>query len=363
MATSRRYHGQYDHETLARARAQDELERFVHGLTQQYAPAVLESLLRALGDASTRLVNEPPLVAAMRFRDTALRCLRISGLSAGALQELVVENTEGATTELAPSASLERLFDRAILVFGLRRGGNHAITEWLRGHFPAEATLYLNSAEPSLFETSAGALTIDRDKYFGLRVEPGVRVLVVGYENIDPAAYPLAYNRRVAVRTDAVVVLRDYPNTAASIVKQAHDDPAFAYRFRIRDLLDLWPRYASYFATKAFGCTYVSFNEWFTSLSARSAIARDLDLEPSDRGLNSVSSFGLGSSFDGVNLDGRAQEMDVLGRWRQMLEDPLFRFLLVADPDALEFSRALFGEFPFTREVLLDAWREGKVPS
>ncbi|WP_340561689.1 hypothetical protein [Streptomyces sp. GSL17-111] len=344
-------------EELEHARTDNERERALHDLTQVLPAPELEQVLRSLGGPETRLAGLPPLSAAVRFVDTGLEHTRAKRLSAADVHAAAATVAAGRGQPDVPAP--QPLFERAIFVFGLRRGANHAISEWLRGHFDEAEVCYLNSAEISLFETEGNTLTVDRDTYRRLPVDPGKRVLIVGYENLDPAHFPLRHNARVARRSDVVVVLRDFPNTAASIARQADDDPAFAYRYRIRDLLDLWKRYADYFARRAFGHTYIAFNSWFSDPDERRAISRRLGLDHTDEGLNRVSPYGEGSSFDGLHHDGRAQDMAVLGRWESMLDDRLFQFLLLADEEALEADQRLFGGFPHTRADLLRRWRAG----
>lgn len=250
------------------------------------------------------------------------------------------------------------LFDRAFFLFGLRRGGNHAILEWLRGHFDENKVWHLNDADMSLLETDGKQLTVDRIRYSKMPVPSGKTILIVGYENIDPMLFPLAHNARIAHRSDVVVVLRDYPNNAASIVKQAYSDPAWAYSRRISGFPELWKRYAEYLESGAFGHTYISYNKWFVDLEGRRDISRSLGLKHSDRGLGVVNPAGRGSSFEGMRRAGRAQEMNVLNRWQGMFDHDLFQFLLLADDDVLEMSRRLFGGFPHSRAELLARWRE-----
>lgn len=336
------------------ARLDDVLERTVHGLTEQLSPAQLESVLASLGASSVALQDQPPLSAAVLFRDAALVHARSTGLNASALATAVhdVVSDGRAPSELTPQ------FDRAIFVFGIRRGGNHAISEWLHGHFDYDEITYVNSAEISAFcLNGGGTLSVDKDTYDAVPLEAGKKVLIVGYENLDPAHFPFSHNAAIAHRSDVVVVLRDFPNTAASIVRQARDEPSFAYRYRIRDLLDLWSRYAAYFEQGAFGYRYVSFNAWFNDVRSRRAISAALGLEHSDRRLNSVSQYGLGSSFDGPDHDGQGQQMAVLGRWASLMDDALFQFVLLADEEALERNARLFGTFPHGREQLLERWR------
>ncbi|MET8677097.1 hypothetical protein ABZW18_05725 [Streptomyces sp. NPDC004647] len=347
----------FEQAELERARVDDERERAVRALTLLLSPIALEHVLRRFGDRETVLTDLPPLKAAIRFQDTALEHARARQLSAEHIRKLAATIAADQTPHSAPAP--EPLFDRAIFIFGLRRGANHAISEWLRGHFDDSEVRYLNSAEISLFATNGNLLTVDRDKYTRMTIGSQERTLIVGYENLDPTTFPLHHNAHVAHRCDVVVVLRDFPNTAASIARQAQSDPAFAYRYRIRDLLDLWKRYAGYLKTSSFGYTYVAFNSWFSDAGERRRISQTLELQHSDHGLNRVSAYGQGSSFDGLHHDGRAQGMAVLNRWETMLDDRLFQFLLLADEESLEINEQLFGGFPYDRATLLDRWRAG----
>ncbi|WP_030621109.1 hypothetical protein [Streptomyces sclerotialus] len=342
---------------LEQARVDDERERTVHALTQKYSAELLEKILRSFGDNETTLAGLPPLTAALTFQGAALEHTRSRELTAENIRELTVSavtsRTQHSPSELAPC------FDRAIFVFGLRRGANHAISEWLRGHFDDAEVRYHNSAEIALFERNGELLTIDHDKYRKMPLDPRQRILIVGYENLDPAEFPLYHNGRIAHRSDVVVILRDFPNTAASIVRQAREDPSWAYRYRIRDLLELWKRYAGYLEKRSFGYNYITFNDWFSDEGERRKLSSVLGLEHSDSGLNSVSSYGRGSSFDGLQHDGKAQDMTVLNRWESVFADELFQFLLLADEETLGVNKRIFGNFPHDRSEILKRWSTG----
>ena len=60
----------------------------------------------------------------------------------------------------------------------------------------------------------------------------------------------------------------------------------------------------------------IYFDFWFSDPEYRRKIENDLDLEKSEQYLEKVSNYGNGSSFDGTTYNGKAQEMDVLNRWK-----------------------------------------------
>lgn len=327
------------------------LEREIRRLPWTLPIQDLELLLRRLGDRETILTGLPPLRAASRFRESVRRMVVLGAVTSDNLRRATAWSPD---TEFP---YLERHFERAFFVFGLRRGGNHAIAEWLKGHFKAEATLHLNDAKIGFFETRGSALRVDHAGYQDVPLIARRSVCLVGYENLDFLDFPFEHNARVAERSDLIVVLRDYPNMAASIAKSARDRPHFVYAYRLKDFPPSWSSYARHFRDRTRGFTYVSFNDWFGDLEYRRGLSNHLGLEFSDRGVNSVSAYGCGSSFDGTTLQGKAQSMQVLNRWREMMDDDLFRFLLLAVKDNLRLNDEIFGNFPHTREDLLARWR------
>ncbi|HET7463515.1 MAG TPA: hypothetical protein VFJ82_19840 [Longimicrobium sp.] len=324
------------------------LEQRVEELLWTAPLETLERALRQLGDRETRLAGVPPLEAASRFRQAVQAWAR----SAGGRNPAAALPLSGPLAHPPP----QRRFERALFVFGLRRAGNHALAEWLKGHFAEGDVLYLNSAEIAHFRTEGDTLAVDGADYAGVRLSGGESVLLVGYENLDFLDFPLAHNARVAARADLLVVLRDYPNMAASIARSARDRPEHVYRHRLRDFPEQWAAYARHFERRTGGFVYLSFNEWFSSLEYRRDLSARLGLAFSDRGKGAVSAHGLGSSFDGMAMDGAAASMDVLNRWRRMEGDDLFDFLLLAGADNLELNARLFGNFPLGRGEVQARW-------
>lgn len=254
---------------------------------------------------------------------------------------------------MPPNPPTGRRFERAFFVFGLRRGGNHALAEWLKGHFAPEEVLHLNNARLGAFDGEARAIRFDDADYAHVVPTERQRVLLIGYENVDFLQFPAAQNFQIARRCDWLVLLRDLPNMAASICRSADERPDFVWRHRLRDFPELWAMYARRFLENKGGARYVSFNRWFAEPEYRRALAKALRVDFTDRGLNTIHPAGGGSSFDGLRLQGRAQSMGVLERWPELLDDSLFRCLLLAERDNLRRNAELFGNFPLTFEELL----------
>jgi hypothetical protein len=82
----------------------------------------------------------------------------------------------------------------------------------------------------------------------------------------------------------------------------------------------------------------------------RQKIAKQLDMNFTDAGIDNVSGCGGGSSFDGLKLDGKANQMDVNNRWKQFIDREEYRQLF-SNKKLLEYSLKIFGHLPGT-EVL-----------
>ena len=63
-----------------------------------------------------------------------------------------------------------------------------------------------------------------------------------------------------------------------------------------------------------------------------------------DIGLNSVPRFGGGSSFDLQRFDGKAQEMDVLNRYQQYEDHPVYKQYM-EDKEAVELNNNLLEKY------------------
>ena len=64
----------------------------------------------------------------------------------------------------------------------------------------------------------------------------------------------------------------------------------------------------------------INYNSWFKDKKYRNNLADRLNIPFTDKGLNDIIWPGV-STFDGSDYDGKAQEMRVLERWKQLGED------------------------------------------
>lgn len=111
----------------------------------------------------------------------------------------------------------------------------------------------------------------------------------------------------------SIIFIRDFKTYLSSVVRIAEkmEDP---------DLPDLSvPAWDWCYERIALGFPYVFFDQWATSKSYRLAVAKYLGIATDGQPWSRVSPFGgtlteRGSSFDGMQYDGRAHEMGVTSR-------------------------------------------------
>ena len=267
--------------------------------------------------------------------------------------------------------AMEYRNDLTIWVYHLKRGGGHAVVNWIARNLDREV-FHLNNAFSKPWKLRWRGRKIFRritrpDRYGG----PGIRlynvelpagagwrevarmpkeVLLTNVENfrldrvpgeplLGEAADGLigASRRRVTV-----LVLRDAYNTFASVWHGKRRMRNRLHRF----YRSQWKAYAREFLGQTSflpeDTVKISFNAWFADEDYRRQLAEKLGLDHADRGVDEVSSDGGGSSFSGQEFQNRARSMAVLDRWRQFIDDP--EYVTAFDEETVELSRRIFGD-------------------
>ncbi|NEO99038.1 MAG: hypothetical protein F6K58_10230 [Symploca sp. SIO2E9] len=245
-----------------------------------------------------------------------------------------------------------------IRVVGLRRSGNHAVTNWVKEQQSGQV-LYLNNIPPK--ENGYRVLYQHYPKEHLRREALGHFVnkdcLIYSYEDWDleqitdqhfEKKHDLYWGK--SDRRYDLLILRDPFNTLASRLKNNFievKDPNQTF-------IELWLSYAKEYLGETNHLknnkVCINYNQWFLDVSYRKEITSNLKLEFSDAGINQVKAQGGGSSFEGREFDGKAIQMKVLDRWKVFAEDPRYLKLL-GNEEILEYSKRIFGDLPGT-EVL-----------
>ena len=225
---------------------------------------------------------------------------------------------------------------RHISFVGIKRSGNHAVQNWILHQIPEPISVINNHqsdaakriTHPADFDAPSlhtGAMENESAMYTyeNLSLQGtghGTPMHIDDFKKLPPYNY-LAN----------ILLLRDPFNNLASLYQHALRRPGMEPP-HIKNFIMLWKSYAHEFTNNTNfltpldtalkpGKVCISYNEWFKSKPYRRCISQQLGLSFNDNGLQFVNGFGNGSSFDGGQLQGNAQTMNVLNRWRT-LEDP-----------------------------------------
>ncbi|MEE4270514.1 MAG: hypothetical protein V2I67_02495 [Thermoanaerobaculales bacterium] len=261
--------------------------------------------------------------------------------------------------------------DLTIWVYHLKRGGGHAIVNWIARNFDRQV-FHLNNAFSKPLKVRWRGERIFRritdperfggpgQRLYNVELPTGTNwrdvaampkeVLLTNVENFPLAKVPgeallgPGADRYIGSSRErrTVLVLRDPYNTFASVWKSKRRMRNRLHRFYRSE----WKAYAREFLGETSflppDTIMVSFNQWFSDQEYRRDLAGKLGLDAGDRGIQEVSSDGGGSSFSGREHQGRASEMKVLERWRVFEDDP--RYAAAFDDETVELSRKIFGD-------------------
>lgn len=212
---------------------------------------------------------------------------------------------------------------RRILVFGIKRNGNHAIIGYLLGHFLEYYNLSQKPKEEALTYFLEHSIYINDWQYNPPEQLPDYQLISFEDKGLD------------FVAGDKVVILRDPYNWVASVVHHPGS------HYLLKELSVLWPKYAKAATQK--DVIFCNYNSWNIDKDYRADFSRRVGLEPTDVWYNAVLNFGGGSSFDGLNYDMKPERMATQDRWKTLTEQEKQHIT----PEMKELSRELFRFNPF----------------
>ena len=269
---------------------------------------------------------------------------------------------------------------KEIRIVGLKRSGNHAIINWIKKQ-QSGIVIHLNdipvNENPYRYLYSVVRENHPRDQltvkyilshpvYQGkaeyLRREAiGDFVkkdcLLYSYEDrdLDKLTVYLTEKRHdlffgKSTEKYDLILLRDPFNMLASRIKCNF----LPMKFWNQTIIDLWISSAKeYLGETQYlknNKIVVNYNLWATDADYRKQLSSKLKLEFNDTGINDVTDFGGGSSFDYTKFRKQANEMKFLDRWKNFSDDMSYRKLL--DNDELrEYSKRIFGHIPGTESL------------
>lgn len=236
-------------------------------------------------------------------------------------------------------------------IAGIRRSGIHAVSDWIFAQFRGPAMM-LNDVLPGKDpRKNFSGNTVARG---GVAAQDESKdCLLVIYEDrpLSTVAQSEVQHFLGASRaTHCLVVLRDPFNLLASRLRWQRKPGAAPELMDALRGRDLWIDYSrEYLGDRPAdwpGALWINYNRWVYDPQYRTEVGQSLGLPEPARPSRGVSPFGGGSSFDGMGYDGRADQMQLLQRWREFIDEPGYLKLL-AHSELLGASARIFGVEPF----------------
>jgi len=255
-------------------------------------------------------------------------------------------------------------------ITALQRSGHHAIINWIMLNLGGNIC-YLNNCSQQgnpylcfrVIDSLIGGINIETEKIGNFSRKD---LLIYNYEDkILNEIYSKPFINNIekwvgkSLRKKNIIILRDPFNNFASKYKWAiHGTKWKPSIKKIKYLPTLWKSYAKEFLGKTNHIPgiklCVNYNRWFSEPEYRKYLGLELGLATINKGLKEVAKWGpntWGDSFDNLNYDGRAHEMEVLSRWEFFQDDEIFKSLF-KDGDLISLSQKIFGHIPGT-DILL----------
>ena len=225
--------------------------------------------------------------------------------------------------------------DNEFVIFGIKRTGNHAIVNWIAGHFK-EPIYFYNNLLPFHHPFQRD---YNRRGYKCLEITQPDRCqytkkncIIYSYEDFN---IELLKDREIVSDRDNIIgksrnyrqilILRDPFNLFASRYLNSKNDKKMSFK---QELLDLWITYAKEYLNKTSylkNKVCVNFNEWFSDKPYRVRLSSRLGLKHTDEGLNYMMETGHGSSFSELRYRQNAQKLKVNDRWERFVSDKVYK--------------------------------------
>lgn len=254
-------------------------------------------------------------------------------------------------------------YTNVYLILGLKRGGHHGVVNWLRQQTDKDS-LYWDQCQ--LIDNERNLLSVGPIRYYDNTNNINLQYLLVEF---NKNKYSSVYNcffsiesfgcisnkdarigsLKEVLRIDSItpshfiIINRDFYNWMASCFILGGS----LYRFRHK-MTKIWKEFIRESLNanilKDHSVVDINYNKWFADISYRKVICSKLGLVFTDNGLNDILTNGGGSSFTKLDYQGKAQEMDVLNRYKLCLDNK--DYLDLIDDEIRDLSERYFGFVP-----------------
>jgi hypothetical protein len=245
-----------------------------------------------------------------------------------------------------------RPIDDLFLTLAHKRSGHHAIIDWILSQF-----IGIRAHHNFANKRASGGILDCCDSHWASvpngEASGKLRAVTINLEN-SLVATPEDLDLLVRRCTEAfpcvsrlwvLIVVRDSYNNFASCYQRVvvGVKPVSSWR------TEIWENHAELFlraqdiSQRGIVAVPIAFNQWFSDLETRQAIATALSVDTFVPALQRVSHFGSGSSFDGFSFDHRASDMRVLERWKCLCGESRVALRDAMTSKTHDLNRAIFG--------------------
>ncbi len=229
-----------------------------------------------------------------------------------------------------------------LLIFGLKRGGHHAILNWI-AYQSQRYVVHYNDVLSQAFikgEIKTGGA---RDGMI-FNNNAANCLYIYSFENVDLSLYTqIKQSPLLQGNTVSLCIIRDVYNILASSIQSTFHKYFDKW---MRNRIKTWIQYVREYRGETNYCSnkvmFILYNMWFSDVNYRKAICDLFNFSFTDRGFDKVSVRGGGSSFDKRRYDGEANRMNVLNRYKQMWNNKNFWYYLQEYPEIHTLNNAVF---------------------
>jgi hypothetical protein len=242
---------------------------------------------------------------------------------------------------------------KQIRIYAMKRSGHHAIINWICKQFDACFDIQKNSCEKwnkkKFILFSNDILKPKKVKNYlknpkeHSEVSACIWVYNIEDETIEDSISKLNFLKNICPfdveNAIEIIVLRDAFNLFVSRDRNEEKKMRVNSEDSVNNFLKIWKNHAKEFLriTKILKNPIgINYNEWFSNFEYRKELCKKIDIDFNDNGINDVTLFGGGSSFDRVKYNQNAQKMDVLNRYKNISSFPFI------DKETIELNKLLF---------------------
>jgi len=220
---------------------------------------------------------------------------------------------------------------RKICFYSLRRSGHHAIMNWFQSNVKGSTKLVNNIASQNW-----DVKNINISEH----IIENMQNCDAFFCNIEEYNFS---NKKFenfveGVQCEPFYVFRNPFNMMASRIKSSMSIETIDNENNSLKTLSYWKSYAKMFIEKKENI--FCFDYWFLDKNYRQKMAEIMGVEYSDVSINQVLDYGYGSSFDNRKFDGKAQQMNVMQRYKYFIDNP--KFMKLFDDEIYYLANLIF---------------------